>query len=247
MAHKGGLLHLKRLPAPAFWPIHRKESVWAPKPNAGAHRSFMCLPLELIVRNILNLAKTSREVTKILSQGKVRIDGRVRIEKNYPVGLMDVLEIADANLTFRVLPVERKGLSLVRVPKDEVKFKLCKILHKTVVPKGRVQLGMHDGRNIVLAPQDGEVTYSTNDSLRVSIPAQRILNHVKFEKGNFALVVAGRNLGKSGTIVNLQPGTATRPAMVTIQDASGNKFDTVVDYTFAVGTDKPSIKLGEVS
>ncbi|MGA3109484.1 MAG: KOW motif-containing protein, partial [Candidatus Bathyarchaeia archaeon] len=85
--------------------------------------------------------------------------------------------------------------------------------------------------------------YSTNDTLRISIPTQRILNHIKFEKGNYALVTAGRNLGKSGKIVETQPGTATRPAMVRIEDDTGNKFDTVLDYTFVVGTDKPAIKL----
>jgi small subunit ribosomal protein S4e len=69
------------------------------------------------------------------------------------------------------------------------------------------------------------------------------LNQIKFEKGNSALVVAGRNLGRSGKIVELQQGTATRPAMVTIEDSTGNKFDTMADYTFVVGTDKPTIRL----
>jgi ribosomal protein S4E len=66
---------------------------------------------------------------------------------------------------------------------------------------------------------------------------------MKFEKGNYALVTAGRNIGKSGKIVELQQGTATRPAMVRIEDDAGAQFDTMVDYTFVVGTDKPSIKL----
>ena len=57
------------------------------------------------------------------------------------------------------------------------------------------------------------------------------------------MVIAGRNLGKIGKIVDMQDGTATRPAMVTIEDQTGNKFDTIVDYTFVVGSDKPSIKL----
>ena len=244
MGNKGGLGHLKRLPAPWFWRIHRKESTWAPKPSPGAHRSLFCLPLELIVRDDLALAKTRREVANILSHGKVRIDGRVRLDKKYPVGLMDVVEFPDANLAYRVLPVERKGLSLVRIPKDEAKFKLCKVLRKSTAPRALLQFGTHDGRSIIVSAKEGEaVAYSTNDTLRISVPTQRVLNHIKFEKGNFALVVAGRNIGKSGKIVELQNGTATRPAMVRIEDSAGNRFDTVVDYTFVVGTDKPTIKL----
>ena len=244
MGHKGGFSHLKRLAAPWFWPIHRKENTWAPKPNPGAHKASMCLPLDVILRDELKVAKTRREVSSILSRGKVKVDGRTRIEKKFPVGLMDVVELADANICYRVLPIQRQGLSIIRIPKDEAKFKLCKVLDKNVAPKGVIQYNTHDGRSITVTKGEGEpVEYGTNDTLRLSIPKQRVLDHIKFEKGNYAIVIAGRNLGKSGKIVEIQNGTATRPAMVKIEDQTGNKFDTMVDYTFAVGTDKPAIKL----
>ena len=246
MARKGGLRHLKRLASPAYWPIHRKEHPWAPKPIPGAHPASYSLPLDILVRDELGLAKTRREVSRIVAAGRVRVDGRPRL-KNYPAGLMDVLEFADANLTYRMLPIKGKGLGLVKITKEEAKFKLCKILRKNTTPKGLVQLGTHDGRSLSFPPTDAQsAAFSTNDTLRISIPTQRILNHIKFEKGNYAIVTAGRNIGKSGKIVELQQGNATRPAMVRIEDDAGTKFDTMVDYTFVVGTDKPSIKL-EVS
>ncbi len=244
MGHKGGRRHLKRLASPGFWRIHRKEQTWSPKPDPGAHSSSLCIPLELIIRDELSLARNRRETSSILANGKVRVDGKVRSEKNYPAGLMDVVEFADANTAYRILPVERKGLSLIRIPKDEAKFKLCKILRKGVAPRGLVQYGTHDGRNLTIPTTDRETAaYSTNDTLKISIPTQRILGHIKFEKSSFALVTAGRNSGKSGKVVEVQPGTATRPAMVTIEDKTGNRFDTMVDYTFIVGTDTPTIKL----
>ena len=244
MTNKGGAGHLKRLAAPEYWPVHRKEAPWAPKPNPGAHKSSMCLPLELIVRDELRLARNRREASKVLANGKVKVDGRARIERNYPTGLMDVVEFTDANLAYRVLPVKGKGLGIVRITKEEAKFKLCKILRKTTAPGKHVQYGTHDGRSITPLAGEGETSnYSTNDTLRISIPTQRVLNHIKFDKGNCAIVTAGRNLGRSGKIIELQPGTATRPAMVRIEDNSGNKFDTMLDYTFVVGTNEPTIKL----
>lgn len=244
MGHKGGRGHLKRLASPSFWPIHRKESTWVPKPNPGAHGSSLSLPLEIVIRDELELGRNRREVGSILANGRVQVDGRPRRDRNYPAGLMDVVEFQDANLSYRVLPVEGKGLRLVKITKEEAKFKLCKILRKTVAPGGRVQYGTHDGRSLIIPPSEGQSTaFSTNDTIRIGLPNQRVLNHIKFEKGNFALVIAGRNSGKSGKIVEFQAGTATRPAMVTVEDATGNKFDTMVDYTFVVGTDKPAIKL----
>ena len=247
MGRKGGLGHLKRLASPAFWSIHRKEQPWAPKPNPGPHASSYCLPLEVIVRDELGLAKNRREVSRVVAGGKIKVDGRARLERNHPAGLMDVVEFADANLAYRMLPVKGKGLGLVKIPKDEAKFKLCKILRKNTAPKGLVQYGTHDGRSLAFPAADAQSNaFSTNDTLRISIPTQRVLNHIKFERGNYALVTAGRNIGKSGKIIELQPATATRPAMVRIEDDTGTKFDTMVNYTFVVGTDKPSIKL-EVS
>ena len=244
MGSKGGLSHLKRLPAPWFWPIHRKERKWAPKPNPGPHRTSLCLPLELVLRETLNVAKTRREVAEILSSGKVRVDGRVRYDKNYPVGIMDVVELTDANVSYRILPVQGKGLSLIRITKEEAKFKLCKVLRKKTTAKGLVQFGLHDGRSFAVPPKGDEAAgYSTKDTIRLSVPTQRVLGHMKFEKGNYGLVVSGRNLGKSGRIVEVQQGNATRPGIVTIEDSTGNKFDTMAAYTFVVGTDKPSIKL----
>ena len=244
MGRKGGVGHLKRLASPAYWPIHRKEQPWVTKPSPGPHASASSLPLEIIVRDELHFAKNRREVSKAVAHGGVKVDGRARQERNYPAGLMDVVEFADANLAYRMLPIAGRGLGLVKITKEEAKFKLCKILRKTTSPKGGTQYGTHDGRSLTFPPTDPQSTaYSTNDTLRISIPTQRILNHMKFEKGNYAVVTAGRNIGKSGKIVELQPATATRPAMVRIEDDSGTKFDTMVDYTFVVGTDKPSIKL----
>ncbi|HUK50354.1 MAG TPA: 30S ribosomal protein S4e, partial [Terriglobales bacterium] len=220
MTNKGGARHLKRLVAPEYWPIHRKEAPWAPKPNPGAHKSSQCLPLELIVRDELGLARNRREASKTLASGKVKVDGKSRIERDYPTGLMDVVEFTDANLAYRVLPVKGKGLSIIRITKEEAKFKLCKILRRTTARGNQVQYGTHDGRSITpqAAEGGGLASYSTNDTLRISIPTQRVLTHIKFEKGNYAVVTAGRNLGRSGKIVELQSGTATRPAMVSIED-----------------------------
>lgn len=243
MARKGGLGHLKRLASPGYWPIHRKEHPWAPKPTPGPHPGSHSLPLDILVRDELGLAKTRREVSRIVAARKVKIDGRPRV-KNYPAGLMDVLEFTDANLAYRMLPIKGKGLGLVQISKEEAKFKLCKILRKSTAPKGKIQYGTHDGRSLAFPATDSQsAAFATNDTLRISVPTQRILNHIKFEKGNYALVTAGRNIGKSGKIVELQRGNATRPAMVRIEDDAGTKFDTMVDYTFVVGTDKPSIKL----
>ena len=181
----------------------------------------------------------------ILAKGTVKVDGRIRRDSKYPVGLMDVLEIPDAKSTFRMVPFPAKGLSLLKTTKDESGFKLCLIEDKRSLNTGRVQLNLSDGRNIALGEETTSTggTYAVRDTVQVAVPNQKILGHIKFEEGKYGLVVAGRNIGRHGKILEISKAAASSLGTVTIQDAQGETFRTVSEYVYAIGDDKPIIKL----
>lgn len=247
MGKKGGKKHLKREKAPPSWQIHPKEFQWAVKPRAGAHPLSDCLTLSSLLRDVLGYAKNIRESQVILAQNRVSVDGKIRRDHKYPTGMMDVIELPDANMTYRIIPASGKGLTALRIPKDETKTKLCRIEGKTSLKKGHVQLNLHDGRSLVVPVQDArnpkEDTYKTRDTLKISIPAQKILGHLKFAEGAYAIVTSGRNLGRHGRILKIEPSTAARTATALIEDPSGNRFETIADYLFVVGEEKPIIKI----
>jgi len=245
MGKKGGSRHLKRLPAPAFWPIHVKESRWATKPRPGPHPVARSVPLSIVLRDILHYAKTTQEVKVIIAKGAVKVDGRIRRDCKYPLGLMDVLEIPDAKSTFRMVPFPAKGLSLLKITKDEGGFKLCLIEDKRSLNGGRVQLNLSDGRNIALGEEatSAGATYAVRDTVQVGVPNQKILGHIKFAEGKYGLVVAGKNIGRHGKIVEISKAAASSLGTVTIQDAQGETFRTVSEYVYAVGDDTAIIKL----
>ena len=72
----GSSHHLKRLTMPRSWALPRKTSVWVTRANAGAHSLDMCMPVNLVIRDILQFAKNTREVRSILHNGLVKVDGR---------------------------------------------------------------------------------------------------------------------------------------------------------------------------
>lgn len=251
MGRKGGRRSLKRKPAPRFWPIHRKETVWVVKPSPGPHPISHCLPLTLVLRDMLGIAKTRKEVKTIISEEKVMIDGRVQREELFPTGLMDVMSISDIGKTYRVLP-SKKGLILHPVEKDEAGFKLCRIEKKSVVSGGHVQLNLHDGRNVLIRVKDPqkpeEDLYQTLDTVKVNLPEQQVVGHIKLTEGASALIVDGKNMGKHGKIVAIEKRARQkrRNSLATIEDEKGNRFQTTIDYVFAVGDTKPQISLPEV-
>ncbi|KAL6337110.1 hypothetical protein AAG906_036424 [Vitis piasezkii] len=97
-----GMVALEESSAEIFFQ-NKLGDAFAPKPSSGPHKSKECLPLILILRNRLKYALTYREVIVILMQRHVLVDGKVRTNKTYPFGFMDVVSIPKTNENFRLL------------------------------------------------------------------------------------------------------------------------------------------------
>lgn len=252
MGSKGTSTGLKRKPAPRFWPIHRKEFTWAVKPSSGPHTSRNCLPLAIVLRDILGFAKTRKEAKTIVVQGKICVDGQVRRDDGFPVGLLDVISVADVDKNFCALP-SAKGLILQPIVGEEAKFKLCRIENKKVVTNGSVQLNLHDGSNTFIKVADPkkpqEDVYGTLDTVKVSLPEKRIVESIKMKEKDYAIITGGKNVGKHGSIVEIEKaaGKKRRNALVTIEDKKGNRYQTILNFVFAVGETQPLISLPEAA
>lgn len=242
---------MKRKPAPKFWPIHRKEAVWTVKPRPGPHPLSRCIPLTLVIRNILELAKTRKEAKTIISQGKIIVNGKTQREELFPIGLMDIVSIPEIEKAYRILPSE-KGLFLHPIEPDEAEFKLCRIEDKTVVRDGHIQLNIHDGTSTLIRVENPkkpeEDVYQTLDTLKLSISDQEVIGHLKLTVGASAIFVGGKNIGKYGkvTAIEEKPNQKRRDLLVTIEDKNGNQFQTTLNFVFVLGDTEPSISLPEV-
>lgn len=247
MGKMGGKKHLKALAAPDFWPILRKEYKWTVKPSPGPHPAMESIPLLIVVRDILKYAKTSREARKIIAEGHIKVDGRVRRDYKFPVGVMDVIEIPITNEFYRVIPVPTKYLALIPISKEEASFKLCKIVNKTTVKGGHIQLNLHDGKNILIKVQDPtnpeEDIYKTMGTLKVSIPDYQLLEYIPLDKDVLAIVTGGKTVGKVGSIQAISEGMGHHRKLVTLKDSKGNIFQTTLDKIFVIGKEKPLITL----
>jgi len=252
LGKKGKVGRLKRKPAPRFWPIHRKEAVWIVRPSPGPHSLEKCLPLSLVLRDILGLAETRKEAKKIIGQGKVYVDGKVRRKDDFPVGLMDVISMPDLNKFYRILP-SHKGLFLSPIGKEEADFKLLRVEDKTIAKNGNLQIAFHDGSNLLVKMEDSEspekVVYETFDTLKLGLPEKQVLDKLKTKKGNIAVITGGKNIGKQGKIVEVEKTEAKkrRNALVVIEDEKGNRYQTILDFVFSVGGAKSLISLPEAT
>ncbi len=232
------MTHLKRFSIPMSWPMSRKREKFAISPSPGPHARMDCIPLRVILREILGYADSAREARSILSQGKVLVDKRPRRDSGFPVGLMDVIEIPDTRDYFRAVAGTR-GLELEKIGKDEASCKVCKIRGKTTVRGGMQQLNLHDGRSLLIKRD----TYKVGDSITLSLPEQKILKHYRLEKGSHGFITAGRNIGIWGRIKeiekrehNLEKSTITleaeKPSGDNWQGTDNREIKTLREYIF---------------
>jgi small subunit ribosomal protein S4e len=182
----------------------------------------------------------------------VLVDGKARRSDDFPVGLMDVVSFPENANNFCVLPSYR-GLILNPIKGEETKFKLCRIESKTVVEGGHVQLRLHDGSNITIKVADSKNpqkdVHETLDTVKVSLPERQILEHIRMKEKDSALITGGKNVGKFGRIVEIEKteGKKRKKALVTIEDENKNRYQTTLEFVFAIGEAEPIISLPEAT
>ncbi|WP_324735446.1 30S ribosomal protein S4e [Thermococcus sp. SY098] len=247
MARKGAKRHLKRLAAPTQWYIERKAYKWAVRPRPGPHNMRTSIPLLYIVRDYLGYAKTAREARKILNEGKILVDGKARKDYKFPVGIMDVVSIPETGEHYRVLPNRIGKLILHPISEEEAKIKPLRITRKVMVKGGNLQIGFHDGTNylVKLSSLTDEVKdrFKTSYTVFMKMPEREIVEILPFEIGAYVFVTQGKNVARIGKIVEVRHFPAGWPDVVTIEDQEGELFDTLKEYAFVIGKDKPGISL----
>ena len=89
--------HLKSLAAPKTWPIPRKRFVFVTKQHPGPHTLNSSMPLSVVLRDVLKALSVAREMKKALAAGKILVNGVVRKEMKFPVGIFDTVSVPDAD------------------------------------------------------------------------------------------------------------------------------------------------------
>lgn len=240
MGRKGPTRHLKRHKSPSFWPISRKHNTWSMRTSTGPHTLNTSMPSAVILRDALRYAATAKEAKRLIKEGKLHVDGKPRLDEKYPVGLMDVVSLPDANENYRVLPGRRGKMVFHPVPEEEVSFKLCRIKDKKTQRGGRTQLNLHDGSNVVIPTEEDE--YKVNDVLKVKVPEKEIQDKISFGQMKQAIITGGRSQGETGMIIGVGPEPGLKRT-ATIRTQGGEDIRTLAKYVFVVGNEEPVISL----
>lgn len=227
---RGPKKHLKRVAAPKHWMLDKLTGTYAPRSSPGPHKLRESLPLVVFLRNRLKYALNGREVTAILMQRLVQVDGKVRTDATFPAGFMDVISLPKTGENFRLVYDTKGRFAIHRITDEEAQYKLGKVRRVELGKKAIPYLVTHDGRTIRYPDPEIKV----NDTVKIDIATGKIQSFLKFEHGNLVMITGGRNLGRVGVIVHTEhhPGGFD---IVHVKDALENEFVTRLSNVFVIG------------
>ena len=228
--------HMKRLTMPRSWPLPRKSSVWIQKPNPCGHPLDLCMPMGVILRDVLGVAQNRREAKKILHSKLVKVDGAIETDIGRGVGLMDVLTVGD--VSYKCVLDTNGKLRYRTIPAKEALTKICRVMGKTTIKGAKTQVHLHDGRNLLF---NENPEYKTGDSLVITLPDQEVKSYHKFEEGSIAYLTGGNHIGELATVRGQDIKRSSKANEVQFDD-----FGTISDYVFII-SDESDIPMGDNS
>jgi small subunit ribosomal protein S4e len=230
---------MKRRAAPRTWTVARKGTKWIKRPAPGPHAQWESIPLLLVVRDLRHLATSAREARLLLGSRKVRVDGKVVDDLARGVGLMDTVSFdPPLNEHFRVLKDRRGKLALIPIPPAEATTKLGRVRFKHAVRGGRIEVTLHDGRNLLVEPKS---PWRVGDSLRLEVPTQKVVGHLKLAAGSLAFVAGGSHVGEVARVERIEVRNSPQPNLVHFKEG----FSTIKEYVYVIGDTTPQISLPE--
>ncbi|WP_096389455.1 30S ribosomal protein S4e [Halopenitus persicus] len=223
--------HQKRLAVPNSWPVERKTDTFTVKAGAGPHGESG-VPLLILLRDVLEYVDTRKEARYALNQDSVLVNGDAVSDEERPIGMFDILAFAEREEYYRVFPDEGGRLALTPIDADAADGRLGKIVAKTTVNGGDVQLTLHDGTTLHL-DADAADQYSPKDSIVVDNESKDIVAHFVYEEGALVTAVAGQHAGQIGTIETIDVTLGSGDNAVTVA-TDDDAYETIEEYVVVI-------------
>ncbi len=182
-------MHLKRQEAIIKLPIPRKGTKYVARALSDLENA---VPVVIAIRDMLKLARTAKEVNKMIHEKMLKINGRVVRDPRESIKLFNLFQ-ADKVYFLSLLPTGKFFF-------EEAKHKdmrVCKIINKKLIKNNLIQVNLHDGSNVLT--KDKMVV---GDSLYIDLEG-KIKKHVPLEKGKEAIVIKGKYSGSKGKMESI--------------------------------------------
>lgn len=203
------MVHLKRQNMPKNWPIVKKGNVFIAR-----SLSRKGIPLLIVLRDLLKIAQTRKEVKKAIQKKHLLINNKFFKDEKIGMTLFDTLSIIPSKTYYRLELSEIGKFELKQIKEEETNKKIVKVIDKRVLPGKKIQLNLSDGRNFLIDPK---FKCRINDSVLINFKDKKIEKCLPLKENANAIVFAGKHSGKAGQIEKIISKLVSDAAIKTIE------------------------------
>lgn len=160
----------------------------------------------------------------------VKIDGKVRTDVKFPVGIMDVISLDKSGENFRLLLDTKGRFKAHKVTAEEAKFKLCRVQSIRVGERKIPYAVTNDGRTVRFIHPD----VRAHDTIRLNIQTGKVMDWIKFQEGAMVMITGGNNIGRVGKVTKREKHIGSFE-IIHVEDMKGNSFATRLQNCFPIG------------
>ncbi len=223
--------HTKRIASPRSWPIKRKTTEWVSSPKGG-HSRDMSVSVNVALKEILKITKTTKESRYVIFEKGLNVNGNKMRSERSPFGLFDVLTLPETKESYIMLFNNRGKLVTKKLSEKESEVKLSKVIGKKTLGKGKTQLNLMGGMNIIVSKDD----YKAGDTVVVSLKDKKPKETLKLEKGALVYLLTGKDISKTAKVKEVESSNL-------VYESEGEEFKITKEDVVVVGKDKPYITL----
>lgn len=188
------MTHLKRHGMPKNWPIKKKGTTFVVKPL-----SKRGIPLLMVLRNLLKVAQTRKEVKKAIHQKLLLINNRKVKNEKIGMTLFDTLSLLPSKTHYKLTLSKKGKYELEKINDKESNKKVAKVVDKKILKKKKIQLNLNDGLNFI-----SNVKCNTNDSVLINFKDKKIEKCIPLKEKANIIIFAGKHAGERGQIEEIE-------------------------------------------
>lgn len=188
-------MHIKRNTIPKSWPVPRKGVPYVVKPNFEFEKG---MPLLIILREVLKVARTAKEIQKIINEKGILVNTKIVKDVKHGVLLFDTITFVLTKKSYRMEMNELGKFEFNEIKESESNKKVSKIINKKMLKGKKVQINMMDGRNILSSEK-----CRTNDSAIINLTNGKIEKILPLKEKAEVLIFDGKHAGERGNVSSI--------------------------------------------
>lgn len=201
-------MHQSRSEMPKEWPLARKGTKYL---AVASHAKNDSISVLFVLRDVLKLARTRKEVKYILRNGDVKINGKARKDENFPVAVFDTITMEKSGKNFRLV-IENGKFQLNEINAKEATKKVVKIIGMKIKGKA-VQMNLQDGQNFL-----SKEKFSLGDSAVLNLKERKVEKILSLKEGAKVEIVSGKYAGSEGKVKAIEQLERTKMYVIKLND-----------------------------